>query len=487
MNIAAKSLSDSSAKNNTVRPDVQRMHDIFESQKTAYRANPMPSAHERIERLARLRRVIVQNQDAFAKAISEDFGNRSIEESKIGEVMTCLDSIDYVSKNISKWMKPSKRSMNLLHQPTKGWVAYQPLGVVGIMSPWNYPLLLSISPLICALSSGNHAMIKISSASAHFGALLEKVLAEVFPENLVAVVNGGGVISDTFCRIPFNFLVFTGSSAIGKTVMAAAAENLTPVLLELGGKSPALIHPSFPIADAAERLAFGKLWNAGQTCVAPDFVLVPRGKTAEFVGQMRKYMSQLYPSLLNNPDFTSIVNSKQYDRLQRYLDDAREKGAKIIEINPANENLSHTHKIAPTLITNISPDMLVAQEELFGPLLLVVEYDELEDAIDYINDRPRPLALYYFDYNEDRAQYLMNHTHSGQFGINTMLTHIVHSDLPFGGVGNSGMGKYHAHEGFLTMSHARSVLQVGKLYSVKLLFPPFNKPQHALLKNFFVR
>ncbi len=483
MNIKAQSVTDTKA----LRPDVQRIHDIFEAQKNAYRANSMPSAHERIERLARLRRVLVQYQDDFAQAISEDFGNRSIDETKVAEIMTSLDSIDYASKHISKWMKPSKRSTNIIHQPTKGWVAYQPLGVVGIMSPWNYPLLLSISPLICALSAGNHAMIKISSASANFGKLLEKVLSEVFPENLVAVINGGGVISDTFCRIPFNFLVFTGSSAIGKTVMAAAAENLTPVLLELGGKSPALIHPSFPISDAAERIAFGKMWNAGQTCVAPDFVLVPRGKADEFVGQMRKHISKMYPSLLKNPDFTSIVNNKQYGRLQNYLTDARLKGAKVIEINPADEDLSHSDKILPTLITDISPDMLVAQEELFGPILLIVEYDAIEDAIDYINDRPRPLALYYFDYNDERAQYLMDHTHSGQFGINTMLTHIVHSDLPFGGVGNSGMGKYHAHEGFLTMSHARAVLQVGKLYSVKLLFPPFNKPQHKFLKNFFVR
>jgi coniferyl-aldehyde dehydrogenase len=483
MNSAARSATD----NKAVRPDVQRIHDIFAAQKKAYRANSMPSAHERIERLARLRRVLVQYQDDFARAISEDFGHRSVDESKVAEIMTSLDSIDYVTKHIAKWMKPSKRSTNFLHQPTKGWVAYQPLGVVGIMSPWNYPLLLSISPLICALSAGNHAMIKISSASANFGKLLEKVLAEVFPENLVAVINGGGAISDTFCRIPFDFLAFTGSSAIGKTVMAAAAENLTPVLLELGGKSPALVHPSFPISDAAERIAFGKMWNAGQTCVAPDFALVPRGKTNEFVGQMRKHISQMYPSLLQNPDFTSIVNNKQYGRLQNYLADARLKGANVIEINPANEDLSHSAKIAPTLITDISPDMLVAQEELFGPILLIVEYDTIEDAIDYINDRPRPLALYYFDYSEERAQHLMDHTHSGQFGINTMLTHIVHSDLPFGGVGNSGMGKYHAHEGFLTMSHARSVLQVGKLYSVKLLFPPFNKPQHRLLKSFFVR
>jgi coniferyl-aldehyde dehydrogenase len=330
-------------------------------------------------------------------------------------------------------------------------------------------------------------MLKISSSSARFGALLEKVLGEIFPENLVAVINGGGVISDTFCRLPFNFLVFTGSSAIGKTVMAAASENLTPVLLELGGKSPTLVHPSVPIQDIVERLAFGKLWNAGQTCVAPDYILLPRGKTREFVGLMRQQISKLYPTLRNNPDYTSIVNDKQYGRLQGYLDDAREKGAEFFEINPANEDLEGSRKIAPTLIAGTNQDMLVSQEELFGPLLLVLEYDTLEEAINYINDRPRPLALYYFDYDLERAQYVADHTHSGQFGINAVLTHIVHADMPFGGIGNSGMGKYHAHEGFLTMSHSRAMLHHPKFYALKLIFPPFGKPMHKIMAKIFFR
>ena len=470
-----------------VPPEVQRMHDLLTAQKAAYRANSQPSAEERIERLARLRKALVKHQDAFAEAISADFGHRSSHETKIAEVMTCLEYIDYASKNLRKWMAPSKRHIALTHQPAKGWVQHQPLGVIGIMSPWNYPLVLSVSPLICALSAGNHAMLKISSSSAHFGALLQKVLAEIFPENLVAVVNGGGYISDAFCALPFNLLTFTGSPAIGKTVMTAAAQNLTPVLLELGGKSPALVHESVPLKDVVERLAFGKLWNSGQTCVAPDYVLLPRGKTREFVAQMRSQVSKLYPSIVNNPDYSNIINDKQYNRIQSYLDDARSKGADIFEINPANEDFSHSRKIAPTLISGITPDMLVSDNEIFGPVLLVMEYDTIEDAVDYINDRERPLALYYFDYNETRAQYILNNTHSGQYGINSVLTHLVHSDMPFGGIGNSGMGKYHGPEGFATMSHQRAVLQNPKFYSIKVMFPPFGNPVHKIMEKVFMR
>ncbi|AXI03629.1 coniferyl aldehyde dehydrogenase [Aquirhabdus parva] len=468
-----------------VPSEVQRIHDLLSAQKAAYRANPMPSAAERIERLSRLRRVLVTHQDAIAQAISDDFGNRSIDETKISELMTCLEYIDYASKRVARWMQPSKRHIGLIHQPAKGWVSYQPLGVVGIMSPWNYPLFLTISPLICALAAGNHAMLKMSSSSARLGALLEKIFAEVFPLELLAVVNGGGIISDTFCRLPVDLLVFTGSSAIGKTVMAAAAENLTPVVLELGGKSPVLVHDSVPMKDVAERVAFGKAWNAGQTCVAPDYILLPRGKTHEFVTEMRTLISKHYPTLLENPDYTSIINDKQYHRLQGYLSDARKQGATFFEINPANEDLSGTRKIAPTLLTNVTAEMDVCQNEIFGPILPIIEYDTIEEALNYINDRPHPLALYYFDYDAKRAQYIADHTHSGQFGINAVLTHPVHSDLPFGGVGNAGMGKYHAQEGFLTMSHTRAVLQNPKFYSLKMIMPPFGKRAHQILGKVF--
>lgn len=462
-------------------PELQRMHDVLAVQKTAYRQNPAATLSERLERLARLRKTLVKYQEEICQAISDDFGNRSIHETKIGEIMTCLDHISYNSKNLGKWMKSSKRHISALHQPAKGWVQYQPLGVIGIMAPWNYPLILSVGPLICALAAGNHAMLKISSASPRFGKVIERALAEVFPAEIVAVINGGGAISDAFCRLPFDQITFTGSTSVGKTVMAAAAENLVPVLLELGGKSPVVVHSSAPLQDVAERMTFGKLWNAGQTCVAPDYIFLPKGKTKAFVAQMRHMVSRTYPTLRNNPDYTSIVNDKQYSRLQRYLDDARELGAEVIELNPAGENLDGTRKIAPTLIVNATQDMLVCQEELFGPLLVIHEYDQIEQAIEYVNDRPRPLAFYYFDYDDRRAEQLSRQTHSGHFGVNAVITHVAQDDLPFGGIGASGMGKYHGHEGFLTMSHARSVMVKPRFYALRMILPPFNKPIHKIM------
>lgn len=462
-------------------PELQRIHDVLAIQKTAYRQNPAASLSERLERLARLRKTLVKYQEEICQAISDDFGNRSVHETKIGEIMTCLDHISYNSKNLGKWMKSSKRHISALHQPAKGWVQYQPLGVIGIMAPWNYPLILSVGPLICALAAGNHAMLKISSASPRFGKVIERALAEVFPTEIVAVINGGGAISDAFCRLPFDQITFTGSTSVGKTVMAAAAENLVPVLLELGGKSPVVVHSSAPLQDVAERMTFGKLWNAGQTCVAPDYIFLPKGKSRAFIAQMRHMISRTYPTLRNNPDYTSIVNDKQYNRLQRYLDDARELGAEVIEINPAGEALDGTRKIAPTLIMNATEEMLVCQEELFGPLLVIHEYDDIEQAVEYINDRPRPLAFYYFDYDDSRAEQLSRRTHSGHFGVNAVITHVAQDDLPFGGVGASGMGKYHGHEGFLTMSHARSVMVKPRFYALRMILPPFNKPLHKIM------
>ena len=460
----------------------QALADLLDHQKQAFLKRPMPSAAERIERLKKLQAMLLDQKDAIAAAINQDYGNRSVHETLIGELMTCVDQIKYSIKNLPKWMQPSRRHINPMHQPAKGWVRYQPMGVVGIMTPWNYPLLLSMGPLICALSAGNHAMIKMSSASPALGALMEKELAEIFPSSLVAVVNGGGAVSDAFCRLPFDQLTFTGSTSVGKTVMAAAAENLTPVLLELGGKSPAVIHPSMPMLDAAERLTFGKFWNAGQTCVAPDYAFVPRGKSQEFIEAMRQMFSKGYPTLRDNPDYTSIINDKQYRRLRGYLDDAREKGAVLHEFNPANESLDGTRKLAPVMITNTTPDMLVCQDELFGPLLVVHEYDHIDQVVDYITRRPRPLAMYYFDYDEARGLALSERVHSGHFGINQVITHVAQDDLPFGGIGASGMGKYHGHEGFLTMSHARSVMVRPKMYVMRAILPPFGLVQNLLIK-----
>ena len=411
MNSQTKTTSMTTPDSTPHNLDAQRLHDVLALQKYAYQRYPLPTAKERIDRLARLKRVLVKYQDQFAEAINEDYGNRSMGETKIGELLTCLEHIKYYSKNLSGWMKPSKRQVGIIHQPAKAWVQYQPLGVVGIIAPWNYPLLLSVGPLICALAAGNHAMIKISSASMHFGRVLENAIAEAFPQELVAVITGGGAISDTFSHLAFDKMIFTGSTNVGKTVMAAAAENLVPVILELGGKSPVLVHPSSDMADVAERIAVGKLWNAGQTCVAPDYMFLPKGKTAEFLNHYEQYIKQMYPSLRDNQDYTSIINDKQYNRLQGYLDNAREQGAQLIEINPQNELLDDVRKVAPTVLTGVTTEMRIMKEEIFGPLLPIMEYEQIDDVIEFINSRPRPLALYYFDFDQARADYVAQRTH----------------------------------------------------------------------------
>lgn len=471
----------------TEASEVQRIHDLLSLQKEAYRRYPLPTAQQRIERLARLKKVLVKYQDQIAEAINQDYGNRSISETKIGELLTCLEQIKYYSKHLTQWMKPSKRHIGILHQPAKAWVQYQPMGVIGIIAPWNYPLLLALSPLICALAAGNHAMIKISSSSHHFGYVLQNALSEAFPQELVAVVTGGGVISDTFSHLAFDKLVFTGSTNVGKTVMKAAAENLVPVILELGGKSPVVVHPSIDLNVVAERVAFGKLWNAGQTCVAPDYLYLPKGKTAEFIRCYKAVVKTMYPSLKDNPDYTSIINDKQNLRLQGYLDDALKNGAQIVEINPCNEDLTSVRKVPPIVLTGVTADMEIMKNEIFGPILPIIEYDQIDEVIEFINDRPRPLALYYFDFNDARAEYVAQRTHSGHFGQNAVVTHVAQDDLPFGGVGASGMGRYHGPEGFFSLSNERSVMSVPKLFSLKYILPPFNRPIPSLVKKAFLR
>ncbi|TCM70795.1 coniferyl-aldehyde dehydrogenase [Acinetobacter calcoaceticus] len=468
-------------------PEVQNLQQLLDQQKLAYQRYPVPTAKERIERLARLKKVLIKYQDQLAEAIHQDYGNRSISETKIGELLTCIEHIKYYSKHLGQWMKPSKRHVGIIHKPAKAWVQYQPLGIIGIITPWNYPLLLSIGPLICALAAGNHAMIKISSASMNFGQVLKSILSEAFPQEVVCVVTGGGAISDAFSRLAFDKIIFTGSTNVGKTVMAAAAENLVPVILELGGKSPAIVHPSSDLKDVAQRLAFGKLWNAGQTCVAPDYLFLPRGKLAEFSTHFSQIVSGMYPSLKDNPDYTSIINDKQYQRIQGYLDEAMDQGAKPIEINPLSEDLTAVRKIAPTLLTDVTPQMQIMQQEIFGPILPIIEYDQIDDVIDFINQRPRPLALYYFDFDNARAEYVALRTHSGHFGQNAVLTHVAQDDLPFGGVGASGMGKYHGPEGFFNLSNERSVMSIPRLFNLKFIMPPFNKPLHKILEKTFLR
>ncbi len=467
-------------------PQVADMQRIFQAQRSAYALRPMPSANERLAGLKRLREAVIKYQDDLADAVSQDFGHRSKDETKLAEVLTTLEAIKYATKNLTNWMKPQKRHSGLMATPAKARVVPQPLGVIGVVVPWNYPIFLALGPLIGALSAGNRVMIKTSSFTPRLGETLKRMLAEAFAEDSVAVITGRGEVSEAFSHMPFDQITFTGSTNVGRTIMANAAANLTPVLLELGGKSPAIVHESYPLVDAAERIAFGKCWNAGQTCVAPDYLLLSRGKTDQFVISFSAQVSKMYPTLLTNADFTSIVNDKQYDRIQSYLDDARAQGARVIEINPANERFENTRKIPPTLVIGATPDMLIMQNEIFGPVLPILEVESLSQALEFVNARARPLALYYFDNDEARADYVVTHTHSGGVGINDVVTHVGVDDLPFGGVGPSGMGRYHAKEGFETYSNMKAVLERSKIYSVRYILPPFNRTAHNLIQKLFL-
>jgi coniferyl-aldehyde dehydrogenase len=471
----------------SANPEIAELHRIFQLQKQAYRQHPMPSADERIAHLEQLRRVFVKYIDDLAQAANDDFGSRSKDETKIAEILTSLEGVKYYKKHLRKWMRPEKRHVSAIAMPASAKVVYQPLGVVGIIVPWNYPIFLAVGPLMCALAAGNRVMIKMSGFTPRVGETIKKMLAEAFAEDHVSVFTGRGEISETFPKLPFDQITFTGSTNVGRTVMAEAAKNLTPVLLELGGKSPVIIHESFPLADAAERISFGKCWNAGQTCVAPDYLMLAPGKTQEFVSAFTAQVSKMYPTMLNNPDYTSIINDKQYNRIQGYLDDARAQGANIIEINPANESFANTRKIPVTLVTGVTPNMQLMQNEIFGPILPIMECASVDDAIGFVNDRQRPLALYYFDWNSSRADYVATHTHSGGMCINEVMSHVGIDDLPFGGVGASGMGKYHAHEGFMSMSNAKAVLEKPRFYAMRYVLPPFNKSLHKIINNHLLK
>lgn len=462
-------------------PLIKGMEQIFQQQKRAYAAHPMPSAEERIALIKRLKPAIIRHQDSLVAAVNKDFGNRCASETLFAELISLTEATKYYSKQVSGWMKPEKRHVPFNLRPLRARLHFQPLGVVGIIVPWNYPYFLALSPLLPALAAGNRVMLKMSEYTPHAAEAMKKMLAEIYTEDQVAVITGEADVGVAFSKLPFDHILFTGSTSVGRHVMAAAAQNLTPVTLELGGKSPVIIHESYPLKDAADRLAWGKCLNVGQTCVAPDYVLVHRTRLDAFVSSFRDVVSTWYPTVRNNPDFTSVVNERQLKRLKGYLQDAESKGARIIPINPANENFDGSGKLPITLVLDTHEDMLIEQDEIFGPLLMVKPYDTLDEAVKYVNDRPRPLALYYFDYDNSRCEYVLNHTHSGGVCLNDTLTHVVLDDLPFGGVGPSGMGQYHGREGFLAFSKAKGVVRKGKVNGAKLLYPPWNRRIHQIL------
>ncbi|MEQ8825223.1 MAG: coniferyl aldehyde dehydrogenase [Filomicrobium sp.] len=441
--------------------------------KAAYARNPAPTVRERLDRLNRLHNAIIDYRDRLVKAVDEDFGGRASAETLMIEILPVLEGIHYNKKHLRSWMKQSKRSTPLMLLGAQAKVHYQPLGVIGIVVPWNFPIFLGLSPLVGALAAGNRAMLKTSEFAPRTGNLIKEMIAETFSEEEVLVVTGGVDVATEFTKQPFDQIVFTGSTQVGRIVMRAAADNLTPVTLELGGKSPAIIHDSFPIKEAAKRIAFGKGLNAGQVCVAPDYVLVPRSKVDAFIAEFVTAMQKHYPTMEDNPDYTSIITVKQRDRLIDNLRDAEEKGAEAITINPAGDGFRRTRKLPMTVLKNVTDDMRVMQEEIFGPILPVVAYDELDDAIAYVNDRDRPLALYYFDWNKARGERILNETHSGGVCINEVMTQTVVDDMPFGGIGPSGMGHYHGKEGFLGFSKAKGVVRKGGFNATEYIAAPW--------------
>ena len=462
---------------------LDQLQNLFNAQRRAFVANPMPPAGQRQQWLKALRDLLSDERQALIYAISQDFSHRSADETLFAELMPSLHGIHYASKHLKGWMKPSRRAVGIAFQPASAKVIYQPLGVVGVIVPWNYPLYLAIGPLVGALAAGNRVMLKLSESTPATGELLKALLAKIFPEDLVCVVLGEADVGMAFSKLRFDHLLFTGATSIGKHVMRAAAENLTPVTLELGGKSPAIVSADVPLKDAAERIAFGKTLNAGQTCVAPDYVLVPEDRVEGFVEAYSKAVRGFYPTLVDNPDYTAIINERQLARLNAYAKDATDKGATLIPLYEQGQARRMVH----SLLLNVSDDMTVMQDEIFGPLLPIVPYRGLDQAFAYINQRPRPLALYYFGYNKGEQARVLHETHSGGVCLNDTLLHVAQDDMPFGGIGPSGMGHYHGYEGFLTFSKAKGVLVKQRLNAAKLIYPPYGKSIQKLIQKLFIR
>jgi acyl-CoA reductase-like NAD-dependent aldehyde dehydrogenase len=459
--------------------EITRLQAVYQLQREAYGREPYPDAVVRRDRLGWLRHMLTKHADEIAAAISADFGHRSAHETRTLEIFPSLAGIDHMMGKLRKWMKPQRRGVSIWFMPASNTVVPQPLGVVGIIVPWNYPLFLAVGPLTAALAAGNRAVVKMSEFTPRFGETFRRLIADYFDEDEVSVINGGVDVAQVFAGMPWDHLLFTGSTSVGKHVMRAAADNLTPVTLELGGKSPTVVGPGFSMATAAERILHGKCLNAGQTCVAPDYVFVPKGDEQAFVDAARDSVSRWYPDLPSNPDYSAIINGRHLARLQAYVDDAQAKGATVI---PLADNDPSTGKLAPIIVLNVNDSMKVMQDEIFGPILPVMAYDKLDDAVDYINAHPRPLALYYFDYDKRRIQYMLGHTISGGVGLNETVMHVGQDDLPFGGVGPSGMGHYHGREGFETFSKMKPVFAQSRLNGVFLLRPPYGKRVEALLK-----
>jgi coniferyl-aldehyde dehydrogenase len=463
-----------------------RMRQVLDAQKKAHLKDGPPSAEKRIEWLDRAIGLLVGHKDAIADALREDFGSRSVHASLLTDVSGSIAPLKHAKAHLKTWMKREKRKVEpalLGLFGAKAYVEYQPKGVVGVISPWNFPFNLTFTPLAGIFAAGDRVMIKPSEFTPRCSELMERMFKSAYDETEVAVCIGGPDVGGAFARLPFDHLLFTGATSIAYHVMRAAAENLVPTTLELGGKSPVIIGESADMKLTANRVMMGKTLNAGQICLAPDYVLVPKNKAQDFVAAATASVNTMFPTLKDNPDYTSVINQRHFDRLNSYIDDARAKGAEIVELNPAKENFTQQpfHKIPPTLVLNPTDDMKIMQDEIFGPLLPVKTYDTVDEAIGYVNAHDRPLGLYYFGADKAQQERVLTRTTSGGVSVNDVVMHVSMEDLPFGGVGPSGMGSYHGIDGFRTFSHAKAVFQQAKMDVTAMMRPPYGEKISKML------
>ena len=457
------------------------LESLLARQRAAFTASRPEPLSQRKDRIRRAMALVKEHGEEFAKAMSADFGNRSYHQSMLTDIAATVGAGTHALKHLDGWAKPEKRKVQfpLGLLGAKAEVRYEPKGVIGILSPWNFPVQLAFGPLMQVLAAGNRAMIKPSEFTERTSELMAELTAQYFQPEEVACITGGPEVAAAFSSLPFDHLVFTGSTATGRRVMQAAAENLVPVTLELGGKSPVIMGRSADFAKAGERIAIGKMMNAGQICLAPDYLIVPEDKADEAVAGVTGAAAAMYPRVLDNDDYASIVSDRHFERLQGLVEDAKAKGAEVIEVNPAGEDFGNANqrKMPLTVLRGVNDGMTVMQEEIFGPVLPVMTYKSVDQAVDYINDHDRPLGLYYFGEDKAEQERVLTRTISGGVTTNDVVFHVSMEDLPFGGVGPSGMGSYHAIEGFREFSHARAVYHQPKIDIAKLgrLKPPYGK------------
>ncbi len=464
------------------------MRALLDRQKAAHLRDGIPSAAKRTEWIDKAIDLLVTHGDALSDAMCADFGHRSKDQSALTDIAGSIGALKFAKANLAKWMRPEKRKVEfpLGMMGAKAEIHYQPKGVIGVISPWNFPVNLTFTPLAGVFAAGNRCMIKPSEFTEQTSALMKELIAKYYTPEECVVLTGGPDVGAEFTKLPFDHILFTGATSIAYHVMRAAADNLVPLTLELGGKSPVVLGRSADMQKAASRIMAGKTLNAGQICLAPDYAFVPKEKTQEFVGAATRAVETMYPSgLKDNDDYTSVINQRHYDRIMGYLEDARGKGAQVIEINPKGENFSQQphHKIPPHIIIDPTDDMRVMQDEIFGPVLPVKPYGDVKDAVAYINAHPRPLGLYYFGEDAAERELVLNNTTSGGVTVNDVIFHVAQEDLPFGGIGPSGMGAYHGREGFYEFSHKKAVYTQTGSEILSMMRPPYGAKFRAQVKG----